>query len=333
MSKSIKQGLYDPRYGERAISRWGFFLVPFATLTALLLADNYGELERFLPLVLLIGACLFGTCLICHFAIQHWAMIEFDQDSLLVVREKKEIRLPTSSVAKIDWSHWDGIVLWTDDGLQLQPGRTSDREQRLRLYRFLRSSIPEERQRHWPQFCQKNLDWLDAWHRQNREPQQGEFLMTRRLFDRNWFWVIPLSLLDGGIAAVVSTHWELAVAIPLSMLTLLAFARMVLPPGGEVRPKNTIANWWLPLCMLLINIVGGFMLGAITAFRSNVSGYVAIGESALLAAGIMGALVLFAGFLLAAWIQANRFPINRAADQWATLAEELRIAETHSKTG
>jgi hypothetical protein len=129
--------------------------------------------------------------------------------------------------------------------------------ERLSLYRFFRSTLPERPQRGWDLFCYKvALPHLDQSDGQNNHPGPDEILFSRTRWD--WYFV-PTILLSVVIGLVLG--WKLQqrrpLVAPLVPLVLWLILRYSTPTKGmvskrisaepEVKRFLLFELWWLAI--------------------------------------------------------------------------------------
>lgn len=316
--------IIDPRQGrERGFAAIALFLIPAPLLIAVSIACINGRLaDRWLGL--LFFACVLTSLAgVIYYAVSYWAIVGIDSQGLTASCYQGVIRVPFAAIAKLDWSQGGNLVIRTEDRRRLQPGLIKDRGQRIWFYHQLRIYVPREKQRHWTAFCRQNIKWRDVWQRSGHEPAANEFRMTRRLFDRNWWWVVPVAILDGIGAVFVTGQPESAIVVFGAIVILLLMARAAIPREGVLRPKRRLANWWLPISLGLIQVIGAMFFGIITLMRSGNPELAAWGEHLILILAIVGYSALLAILLAALWLQRRSLTGKQAEESWEKLDEEL----------
>lgn len=330
MESPTKPEFHDPRSGkERLIAQAGMFIVPFTTLVMVIASAALGTLWQNAFSIGFFVCFMSSFLLLFYFVSRQWMIVGADAAELTIQRDGEQVRVPWSAVVRLDWTYWGNVTLWTADGRRVIPPQIKDRRRRLLLYRQLRSHVAAANQRNWSLFCQQRIAGRLASSHQDarREPNQDEFLLTRALYDRNWLWIVPLMIVDCVVVVEVTGHWDLGVGVVLATVALLLFSRYRIPSAGEIRPRRSLANWWLPASMALLNLIGGLFLASIVAMRSINPAIVAGGETAIKATA--GGLVVI-GLVIAVAIAlfgSRRYTPEQAVELWDQLDEELLQAQ------
>ncbi|PQO35570.1 hypothetical protein [Blastopirellula marina] len=325
----------DPRSGqERLLVQAGMFIVPFTTLFLVIAMAALGTLWQNAFSIGFFVCFTSSFLLLFNYVARQWMIVGVDAAELTIQRDGEQVRIPWPEVVRLDWTYWGNVTLWTADGRRVMPPQIKDRRQRMSLYRELRRHVPPENQRNWPLFCQQRIAGRLANSHQDsqRPPNQEEFLLTRSSFDRNWLWVVPLMIVDCIVVVEVTGHWDMAVGVVLATVALLLFSRYRIPPAGEIRPRRSLVNWWLPASMTLLNLIGGLFLASIVAMRSSDPAIVAGGETAIKATA--GGIVVIGLVVVAAiaLFGSRRFTPEQAVELWDQLDEELLQAQETAST-
>jgi hypothetical protein len=227
-----------------------------------------------------------------------------------IVRQK-EIALATTDA--LHWRHLNNVVVQSGAARIKIELENFTVEERLRIIRHLRQSVPATVQVGWPMFCHRFALPLARRDRPLR-PEQGDFVFTPARWDRLLF---PFTA--GAVVLAALAWWLLDFRrgwlVPLQIGALWLYLRIMTPPNGFVYrgsepPKEAsryirfAAIWGL---VGFVAMFGVIVLGAI--------------ESIPAVAGLMVFTVLWlAGFIwLLHWADLAR---QRQADEQAPISAE-----------
>jgi len=154
-------------------------------------------LKKILMLTLLDGCLLFFVlcCIYGIIYIYHHRLI-FDENGITEhgIRSVKTIRFPEITAIQWDlnYSRVKLRTMTTQITIRFEIFRR-DKERIKAFIVFLRESVPFDRQKDWKKFCQRMEQYYSWWDKNTipvPEPEKGEILYTRKMFNRTIPWMI-----------------------------------------------------------------------------------------------------------------------------------------------
>jgi hypothetical protein len=134
-----------------------------------------------------------------------------------------------------------------------------DRADKLSLIRFFRNKIPADRQRNWDGFASKVAIRLrDQIERRDRPLAPGEFLYTRRQWDRFFLLLIPILVPAFAVAAIFvfreTGNLDKILFAPAGPLVLWLVIRFSIPPQGERTKRiSSVTGTWFA-CFIVCSL-------------------------------------------------------------------------------